>query len=65
MYYSNNKTKPLYEIDKLTISNITKILEKLYPDYYNMAMKKREFFLGRPKESSLRNRFDTFTSFKD
>lgn len=65
MQYARKKVKPLYEIDKRTITKISKILEKLYPDYYKKAIKARDLFLGRPKEGSLRNRFDTFTSFKD
>lgn len=65
MDYHKKKTPPFYEMDKETISKIGKILEELYPDYYSRAMEARELFLGRPKEGSLRNRFEVFTSFED
>ena len=65
MAYQKKKTPPFYEMDKETISKIGKILEELYPDYHSRAMEARELFLGRPKEGSLRNRFEDFFAFED
>jgi hypothetical protein len=63
--YRKKKTPPLYEIDKNSIAKIGKILQELYPLYYRYALEARAMFLGRPKESSLRNRNDMFRSFED
>jgi DNA-binding transcriptional regulator YhcF (GntR family) len=63
--YAKKKTKPFFELEKVRISQIAQIMKELYPDYYEMGMKARELFLGRPKEAALQNRFEEFREFED
>jgi hypothetical protein len=57
------KSEPLYELEEYRIKQITKILKKLYPHYYRMAVDAKSNFLGRPKEWSLEDRRRNFRSF--
>lgn len=63
--YIDYKTKsnPIYELDQNQIDQITKILKKLYPEYYRMAVDAKSDYLGRPKEWSLEDRRLNFRSF--
>lgn len=56
-------SNPSYELNNKCIDEIISILQDLYPEYYDIALQVRSYYLGRPKEGSLKDRQKDFRFF--